>query len=81
MRGAMKQTKWLPTGTAEKQFARAGDLVRARRALVIAGDDREAKATVSRLLDQFGFDTVDAGPLKEGWRIERHAPGESLQAR
>jgi 8-hydroxy-5-deazaflavin:NADPH oxidoreductase len=46
-----------------------------RRALVIAGDDPEAKATVARLIDQFGFDTVDAGPLKEGWRIQRDTPG------
>src|SRR5687767_14698599 len=46
-----------------------------RRALVIAGDDREAKATVTRLIDQFGFDVVDAGPLKEGWRIQRDTPG------
>jgi len=46
-----------------------------RRALVIAGDDREAKAVVTGLLDQFGFDTVDAGPLKEGWRIQRDTPG------
>lgn len=46
-----------------------------RRALVIAGDDPEAKATVARLLDRFGFDTVDAGPLREGWRIQRDTPG------
>ena len=46
-----------------------------RRALVIAGDDAGAKATVTRLLDEFGFDTVDAGPLKEGWRIQRDTPG------
>jgi hypothetical protein len=46
-----------------------------RRALVIAGDDLEAKKTVTRLLDQFGFDTVDVGPLKEGWRIQRDTPG------
>ena len=46
-----------------------------RRALVIAGDDRGAKATVTRLLDEFGFDVVDAGPLKEGWRIQRDTPG------
>ncbi len=46
-----------------------------RRALVIAGDDQGAKATVTALLDQFGFDTVDAGPLKEGWRIQRDTPG------
>lgn len=46
-----------------------------RRALVIAGDHAEAKAQVTRLLDEFGFDTVDAGPLKEGWRIQRDTPG------
>jgi predicted dinucleotide-binding enzyme len=46
-----------------------------RRALVIAGDDQEAKAAVTRLIDQFGFDVVDAGPLKEGWRIQRDTPG------
>ena len=46
-----------------------------RRALVVAGDDRDAKAAVTRLLDQFGFDAVDAGPLKEGWRIQRDTPG------
>jgi predicted dinucleotide-binding enzyme len=46
-----------------------------RRALVIAGDDPAAKKSVTRLLDEFGFDTVDAGPLKEGWRIQRDTPG------
>lgn len=46
-----------------------------RRALVIAGDDAAAKATVTKLLDQFGFDTVDAGKLAEGWRIQRDTPG------
>jgi predicted dinucleotide-binding enzyme len=46
-----------------------------RRALVIAGDDADAKAVVARLIDQFGFDVVDAGPLREGWRIQRDTPG------
>lgn len=46
-----------------------------RRALVIAGDDAGAKSTVTKILDAFGFDTVDAGPLKEGWRIQRGTPG------
>ena len=41
---------------------------------MIAGDD-EARRRRSRTLDQFGFDTVDAGPLKEGWRIQRDTPG------
>jgi predicted dinucleotide-binding enzyme len=46
-----------------------------RRALVIAGDDAAAKAVVADLIDRFGFDVVDAGPLKEGWRIQRDTPG------
>jgi predicted dinucleotide-binding enzyme len=45
-----------------------------RRALVIAGDDAAANATVTKLLDQFGFDAVDAGPLSESWRIEPGTP-------
>lgn len=46
-----------------------------RRALAIAGDDPDAKAVVTKLIDQFGFDTVDAGPLREGWRFQRDTPG------
>src|SRR5262249_24539809 len=46
-----------------------------RRALAIAGDDPMAKKIVTQLLDEFGFDTLDAGPLKEGWRIQRDTPG------
>ena len=46
-----------------------------RRALVIAGADPAAKATVTRLLDELGFDVVDAGALKEGWRIQPDTPG------
>jgi len=45
-----------------------------RRALAIAGNDTAAKVTVGRLLDEFGFDAVDAGPLKEGWRIQPDTP-------
>jgi predicted dinucleotide-binding enzyme len=46
-----------------------------RRALAIAGDDADAKATVARLIDELGFDVVDAGPLAESWRIEPDTPG------
>lgn len=45
-----------------------------RRALPIAGDDSEAKRTVTDMLDEFGFDTVDVGPLAEGWRFQRDTP-------
>jgi predicted dinucleotide-binding enzyme len=42
-----------------------------RSALAIAGDDPGAKALVTSLLDEIGFDTVDLGPLSEGWRTQR----------
>jgi predicted dinucleotide-binding enzyme len=56
-------TDGLPAGTED------------RRALVIAGNDPEARDRVTALLDDFGFDTVDLGPLNEGWRIQRDTPG------
>jgi predicted dinucleotide-binding enzyme len=46
-----------------------------RRALAIAGNDPAAKKAVAALIDQFGFDTVDIGPLSESWRIQRDTPG------
>jgi predicted dinucleotide-binding enzyme len=39
-----------------------------RSALPIAGDDMTAKATVTRFLDDIGYDAVDAGPLASGGR-------------
>jgi predicted dinucleotide-binding enzyme len=45
-----------------------------RRALPIAGDDPDAKQAVTDLLEEFGFDTVDAGALAEGWRFQRDTP-------
>jgi predicted dinucleotide-binding enzyme len=46
-----------------------------RRALIVAGDDPVARATVAGIIDEFGFDVVDLGPLAEGWRIQRDTPG------
>ncbi|MCU1379663.1 MAG: oxidoreductase [Acidimicrobiales bacterium] len=45
-----------------------------RRAIPIAGDDAEAKRTVAGLIDEFGYDAVDAGPLAEGRRFEPGTP-------
>lgn len=45
-----------------------------RSALPIAGDDAEAKAVVTRLLDEIGYDALDLGPLAEGWRTQRDMP-------
>ncbi|EYF02756.1 NADPH-dependent F420 reductase [Chondromyces apiculatus] len=50
-----------------------------RRALVIAGDDAEAKRVVTDLIDVFGFDVVDAGPLSEGWRFQRDLPAYNVR--
>ncbi|MFE1666074.1 NADPH-dependent F420 reductase [Microbacterium sp. P02] len=45
-----------------------------RRALGISSDHPEAAALATRVYDEFGFDTVDAGPLSESWRLERDQP-------
>ena len=44
---------------------------RDRSALAIAGDDADAKTAVTRLLDEIGYNTVDLGPLAEGWHTQR----------
>ena len=44
------------------------------RALPIAGDDGAAKALVTSLQSNFGYDTVDAGALADSWRFERAKP-------
>ncbi|WP_411699407.1 NADPH-dependent F420 reductase [Conyzicola sp.] len=46
-----------------------------RRALVTSSDFDDAAALVTRFYDEIGFDTVNAGPLSESWRIERDQPG------
>src|SRR6476646_7088006 len=49
-----------------------------RSALAIAGDDAEAKRRVMGLFDEIGYDTVDLGPLSEGWRIQPDTPAYGL---
>jgi predicted dinucleotide-binding enzyme len=56
------ETQGVPAGTPD------------RRALPIAGDDEDAKRVVTELIDSFGFDVVDAGPLAEGRRFVRDKP-------
>lgn len=50
-----------------------------RRALPIAGDDPAAKQLVTALLDEFGFDVVDAGPLAEGRRFQPDTPAYNVR--
>jgi predicted dinucleotide-binding enzyme len=46
-----------------------------RIALPVAGDDRRAKDIVIRLIEELGFDGVDAGTLDESWRQQ---PGTAV---
>jgi 8-hydroxy-5-deazaflavin:NADPH oxidoreductase len=45
-----------------------------RIALPVAGDDPEAKQLVMRVVDELGFDPVDAGTLDESWRQQPDTP-------
>ncbi len=45
-----------------------------RRALATASDHADAAELVAGLYDEFGFDTVNIGPLSESWRVERDRP-------
>jgi predicted dinucleotide-binding enzyme len=45
-----------------------------RIALPVAGDDARAKGIVLRLVDELGFDPVDAGGLDDSWRQQPATP-------
>ena len=45
-----------------------------RIALPVAGDDANAKAKVLKLVDELGFDGVDAGTLADSWRQQPGSP-------
>lgn len=46
-----------------------------RVALAVAGDDAQAKASVMRLVEEIGFDAVDAGTIEQSWRQQPGSPG------
>lgn len=50
-----------------------------RRALATASDFPEAAELVAGLYDEFGFDTVNVGPLSESWRVERDRPSYGMR--
>jgi 8-hydroxy-5-deazaflavin:NADPH oxidoreductase len=45
-----------------------------RIALPVAGDDDAVKSIVMRLIDELGFDGIDAGGLDESWRQQPGTP-------
>jgi len=56
--------------------ADAGD----RMALPVAGDDPAAKQVVMELIEELGFDAVDAGGIDESWRQQPGTPVYGLDA-
>lgn len=56
------QEKGLPSGST------------GRIALPVAGDDDKAKSVVMNLVDELGFDPVDAGLIDESWRQQPGTP-------
>ncbi|MFF7498577.1 NADPH-dependent F420 reductase [Streptomyces lavendulae] len=51
-----------------------------RMAIPVAGDDESAKKTVRALVDELGFDTVDAGGIDDSWRQQPDTPVYGLRA-
>jgi predicted dinucleotide-binding enzyme len=49
-----------------------------RRALATAGDSDEGTALVTAVYDEFGYDTVNIGPLADSWRVERDTPAYGI---
>jgi 8-hydroxy-5-deazaflavin:NADPH oxidoreductase len=45
-----------------------------RVALPVSGDDVRSKQLVMALLDEMGFDAIDAGPLSDSWRYQPGTP-------
>lgn len=45
-----------------------------RIALAVSGDDQNARELVSVLVNDAGFDALDAGPLEESWRQQACSP-------
>ncbi len=50
-----------------------------RIALPVAGDDPAAKKIVRDLIDELGFDTVDAGGIDDSWRQQPDTPVYGLR--
>ncbi|MGC4102449.1 NADPH-dependent F420 reductase [Ferruginibacter sp.] len=45
-----------------------------RLCMPVAGDDNAHKDRLSEIINAFGFDTIDAGPLSNSWKLQPGAP-------
>ena len=66
---AFNNINWVPLLNEGKAKNAKG-----RIALPVAGDDAKAKAIVIALIEEIGFDGVDAGLLDESWRQQPDTP-------
>ncbi len=75
--GAEELQKLLPKARIVKAFntvfaqnMRTGRLLGQRLSVFIAGDDAGSKETVRKLVEDIGFDCIDAGPLRSARYLE-----------
>jgi 8-hydroxy-5-deazaflavin:NADPH oxidoreductase len=75
--GAEELQKKLPRANVVKAFntdfastMSSGEVKGERLAAFVAGDDKQAKATVLELAGDIGFDPIDAGPLQNARLLE-----------
>lgn len=79
----------LPESTVVKAFNHIGSAeilttgspagTAGRRALATSSDSDEGVALITRIYDEFGFDTVNIGPLADSWRVERDTPAYGIR--
>ena len=87
LEGGMTESRWVSTQLGRSVIKcfnniAAGSLLAdgkpagtpGRIAPPVAGDDEAAKATVMTLVDDLGFDPVDAGGLDDSWRQQPDTP-------
>ncbi len=77
---AERIAEWAPNANVIKAFNSVSSATMAdpdfngqAATMFVCGDDEQAKTTVSELADELGFETVDAGPLKNARYLEPFA--------
>ncbi|MHC1770391.1 MAG: NADPH-dependent F420 reductase [Flexilinea sp.] len=75
--GAEELQKMIPKAKVVKAFntvfsrtMSTGKVLGEQLTVLVAGDDPDSKATVRKLAEDIGFDSVDAGPLKSARYLE-----------
>ena len=78
--GGEAVASWLPDAMVVKTFnqvgaemMKAGDRFETRPVMFLAGDDLGAKAAVSKLVEELGYEALDAGALKQSRILEPFA--------